>query len=85
MNKVLQKVGQAGLMTITGYEIGKSVNSNKDTEIQHSDTREVPQVTQVHDRMSDEKILLIVIIALLVVFALAAVRVMRKRKSERLV
>lgn len=85
MNKILQKVGQAGVMAMMGYEVGQSVNSNKDTEIQHSDTREVPQVIQVHDRMSDEKILLIVIIALLVLFALAAVKVIRKRKSERLV
>lgn len=61
MNKIVSRVGQAGLMAALGYEFGQN---SKDTQIVLE--KQVPTVKEIRDNEDDEKVLFYIIIILLI-------------------
>lgn len=81
-SKCMQKIGQTRLMTMMGYAVGQSINSNTHHEMETVSTPNECQPV-ANERMSDEKIILIVIVVLLLAFAVVKVILNRKKESEQ--
>lgn len=80
MNKIIAKVGQAGLMTMLGYEIGQGLSEPVIVKVNSDDI-----IKKNEEPVDSNKDLLVFVIFLLVVLIilLAVALIFRKKNRQR--
>lgn len=83
MNKVIQKISQAGLAVMGGYELGKGISDGENTPIVLQLDPEIVRKNEVAPTADNRDLLIILVVLLIVLILFVLTLFVRKLSKKR--